>query len=81
MALGGKAVHKLDLMEAAHRFRLAGSIVRAMSAAICPAVRTCSAKSPIPSPEEHNADPKPLAWTATPAAIVAKLDHTNASLR
>jgi hypothetical protein len=34
----------------------------------------------MPSPEEHNADPKPLAWTATPA-IVAKLDQTNASLR
>jgi transposase len=30
--------------------------------------------------DEHNADPKPFAWTATPAAIIAKLDQANASL-
>jgi hypothetical protein len=29
---------------------------------------------------EHNADPKPSAWTATPANIVAKLDQVNASV-
>jgi hypothetical protein len=23
---------------------------------------------------EHNADPKPFVWTATPASIIAKLD-------
>ncbi len=28
---------------------------------------------------EHNADPKPFTWTATPASILAKLDHVNAS--
>ena len=30
--------------------------------------------------DEHNADPKPFTWTATPAAIIAKLDQANASL-
>jgi hypothetical protein len=30
--------------------------------------------------DEHNADPKPFTWTATPATIIAKLDQANASL-
>jgi transposase len=30
--------------------------------------------------DEHNADPKPFTWTATPAAIITKLDQANASL-
>ena len=30
--------------------------------------------------DEHNADPKPFTWTATPAATIAKLDQANASL-
>jgi transposase len=29
---------------------------------------------------EHNAAPKPFTWTATPAKIIAKLDHVNASM-
>ena len=29
---------------------------------------------------EHNADPKPFVCTATPASIIAKLDHVNASV-
>jgi transposase len=29
---------------------------------------------------EHNADPRPFTWTATPASILAKLDHVNASV-
>jgi transposase len=29
---------------------------------------------------EHNADPKPFTWTATPASISAKLDQMNASV-
>ena len=29
---------------------------------------------------EHNADPKPFTWTATPASILAKLNHVNASV-
>jgi transposase len=29
---------------------------------------------------EHNADPKPFVWTATPEKIIAKLDHMNASV-
>jgi transposase len=29
---------------------------------------------------EHNADPKPFIWTATPASILAKLDQVNASV-
>ena len=29
---------------------------------------------------EHNADPKPFVWTATPASIIAKLDQVNASV-
>jgi transposase len=29
---------------------------------------------------EHNADPRPFVWTATPASIGAKLDHVNASV-
>jgi transposase len=29
---------------------------------------------------EHNADPKPFTWTATPASILAKLNHPNASV-
>jgi hypothetical protein len=29
---------------------------------------------------EQNADPKPFTWTATPAAIIAKLDQPNASV-
>ena len=29
---------------------------------------------------EHNADPKPFVWTATPASIIAKLNHVNASV-
>jgi transposase len=29
---------------------------------------------------EHNADPRPFVWTATPASISAKLDHVNASV-
>jgi transposase len=29
---------------------------------------------------EHNADPKPFTWTATPASIIAKLNQVNASL-
>ncbi len=29
---------------------------------------------------EHNADPRPFTWTATPASIVAKLNHVNASV-
>jgi transposase len=29
---------------------------------------------------EHNADPKPFTWTATPASIIAKLDQVNASV-
>jgi transposase len=29
---------------------------------------------------EHNADPKPFVWTATPEKIMAKLDHLNASV-
>ena len=29
---------------------------------------------------EHNLDPKPFTWTATPASILAKLNHTNASV-
>jgi transposase len=27
---------------------------------------------------EHNADPKPFIWTATPASILSKLNHVNA---
>jgi transposase len=30
--------------------------------------------------DEHNADPKPFTWTATPASIIAKLNHMNASV-
>ncbi len=30
---------------------------------------------------EHNADPRPFTWTATPANIVAKLDQLNASVQ
>ena len=30
--------------------------------------------------DEHNADPKPFVWTATPASIMAKLDQVNASV-
>jgi transposase len=30
--------------------------------------------------DEHNADPRPFVWTATPAGISAKLDHVNASV-
>ena len=30
--------------------------------------------------DEHNADPTPFTWTATPAAIITKLDQANASL-
>jgi transposase len=29
---------------------------------------------------EHNADPRPFVWTATPASITAKLDQVNASV-
>jgi transposase len=29
---------------------------------------------------EHNADPKPFTWTATPAKIITKLNHVNASV-
>ena len=29
---------------------------------------------------EHNADPKPFVWTATPDKITAKLQQVNASL-
>ena len=29
---------------------------------------------------ERNADPKPFTWTATPASILAKLNHANASV-
>ena len=29
---------------------------------------------------EHNADPRPFVWTATPAAITAKMDQVNASV-
>jgi hypothetical protein len=29
---------------------------------------------------EHNADPKPFVWTATPDKIMAKLQQVNASL-
>ena len=29
---------------------------------------------------EHNADPKPFVWTATPERIMAKLQHVNASV-
>jgi len=29
---------------------------------------------------EHNADPKPFVWTATPEKIMAKLDYVNASM-
>jgi hypothetical protein len=29
---------------------------------------------------EHNADSKPFTWTATPAKIIAKLEHVNASV-
>ena len=29
---------------------------------------------------EHNANPRPFTWTATPAIIVAKLDQLNASV-
>jgi transposase len=29
---------------------------------------------------EHNADPRPFVWTATPASILAKLNHVNASV-
>ncbi len=29
---------------------------------------------------EHNASPKPFTWTATPAKIMAKLDHVNVSV-
>ena len=30
---------------------------------------------------EHNANPKPFAWTATPTSIVAKLEQLNASVQ
>lgn len=30
--------------------------------------------------DDHNADPKPFTWTATPASIAAKLNHVNASV-
>jgi hypothetical protein len=30
--------------------------------------------------DDHNADPRPFTWTATPASIAAKLDHVNASV-
>jgi transposase len=30
--------------------------------------------------DEHNGDPKPFVWTATPASIMAKLDQVNASV-
>src|SRR5690348_5511926 len=30
--------------------------------------------------DEHDADPKPFTWTATPASILAKLDQLNASV-
>jgi transposase len=29
---------------------------------------------------EHNANPKPFVWTATPASILTKLDQVNASV-
>jgi hypothetical protein len=29
---------------------------------------------------EHNADPKPFTWTATPASILGKMDQRNASV-
>ena len=29
---------------------------------------------------EHNADPKPFTWTATPASVMTKLDQVNASV-
>ena len=29
---------------------------------------------------EHNADPKPFVWTATPEKIIAMLQHVNASV-
>lgn len=29
---------------------------------------------------DHNADPKPFTWTATPASVVEKLNHQNASV-
>ena len=29
---------------------------------------------------EHNANPKPFVWTATPTSIIAKLDQVNASV-
>lgn len=31
--------------------------------------------------DEHNADPKPFTWTATPPTILAKLNQVNASVR
>jgi transposase len=30
--------------------------------------------------DDHNADPRPFTWTATPASIAAKLNHVNASV-
>jgi hypothetical protein len=30
--------------------------------------------------DERNADPKPFTWTATPASILARLNHVNASV-
>ena len=30
---------------------------------------------------EHNADPRPFTWTATPASILDKLDQANASVQ
>jgi len=31
--------------------------------------------------DEHNADPSPFSWTATPALILEKLDQANASVQ
>ena len=30
--------------------------------------------------DDHNADPRPFTWTATPASIATRLDHVNASV-
>ena len=29
---------------------------------------------------EHNATPRPFAWTARPGSVIAKLDQVNASM-
>jgi hypothetical protein len=81
---GGRWLNAVEtFFSALTRRRLKRGVFRSLvdlQAAIKRGPRPRAGLRPDPGLAEHNAAPKPFTWTATPAKIIAKLAHLNASV-